>query len=1144
MERITMKKAIIFHGISLVLVLLLCSCASNRRLMRQTPFTSQNRLRMDYPGEQNRTNLWPLYYHNNDFYSVMWPFFDLDSKGWSLRPFYNRDGNDYSVLFPLCGWENTPDRNVGWCLNYLWKYRSDGTVGHFLVPFITYQHTYALLSGKKESKEKKSKTVIWAMPYFYKSDYNDNVTESFLTYYRKSSGCRHKSLLLPLWFYKSMTADGNNYKGQQTCSLTLFPLFSYWDYAASANKEYIKSKLFSPLVYCQRTKTHYKNSPEQEYSKLWVPGIPLFCYYQHSNELKNNQTIHRHCRFWLLLYYQSRQYYAYFSTLLPFYIYSKQDPAPESRKLYDNTITDSSPKSSSLYIPLLFSCYITKNNYFPRGINSEKCPRAFDHEKIYDLWTPLYSTRHQEMNTHDQLTSKITRSANCKHEIPASIPFLFYNSQSFYNNRAFCPPHDGLESRWRKTSYLFPFFYYSTFSDSYNNIVKRRPLIRKSYATPKSISSKLSTPKTSPASTICKKFIPIKHTVSTNTGSEFYSLPFFRTSSPYAYLSNNAWSRGIPIVPFLYYQSADFNGLNKLWILPYYHESGPCKQTSSLLPLWYYSKQTPEHRRIYEALLNEKKPAPATSFIIPALLSGYIEKFKYLQFKIGIEREIQYGALLYSKSAASKTILDRISGKTTTQEKWSHSIPAWLPLLYYQAKGYDDEKTLWTLPYYRYRSKRFDIDLLTPFWYQATVKQLPENADSELKRIFPRGYRTWAIPLLGSYFQRSLPGNDQNDHNINSALTTPFFFEKKTERHTNQANKKQVANEQIWIRGVPYIPFLYYHKYFSGDNQQMWLFPYYSDNNHKSSMSLLPPLFYYRKYHLNNIIFMQIYPLLYFQYEYNQRLISVQFPLWYFSRKDNNKFLWAGPWISRTNGNTTDRWLIPLFYSSTTKTNNILLSLPGVFYRHHKFKDYESWTTLAPLWYSDFTPHRDTVVAGPWFSRTSKTRKKHGLIPLYFLWEDKYRTNFLSLPGFYLRNTKKNQAFYSSFLWPLIKYEQESNGKAYWRFWPLISREKEMGFPAIFDYASNYKGSSWRFLWFFVNCEKDYSGKLKNFSILNRLFRYNRERDVVNIEIFPGCSYDSSMGKSSFSILGGLFSYQNIHGKRNGKVLFIPWGND
>lgn len=45
-------------------------------------------------------NLWPFFFRSNQYFSILWPFIDFDPYGMAVRPLYNHEGDDYSILFP------------------------------------------------------------------------------------------------------------------------------------------------------------------------------------------------------------------------------------------------------------------------------------------------------------------------------------------------------------------------------------------------------------------------------------------------------------------------------------------------------------------------------------------------------------------------------------------------------------------------------------------------------------------------------------------------------------------------------------------------------------------------------------------------------------------------------------------------------------------------------------------------------------------------------------------------------------------------------------------------------------------------------------------------------------------------------------
>ena len=126
---------------------LMVSCASSRRMERSSPFSDEpessirqtaksgtdSSLKLtrktDNPPElnvdQERVNFWPLVYRRPGLFTVLWPMADFDKNGMAIRPFYVRDGDEYSVMFPLAAWN--PVNKDGWVLNTYWEKTFNGS---------------------------------------------------------------------------------------------------------------------------------------------------------------------------------------------------------------------------------------------------------------------------------------------------------------------------------------------------------------------------------------------------------------------------------------------------------------------------------------------------------------------------------------------------------------------------------------------------------------------------------------------------------------------------------------------------------------------------------------------------------------------------------------------------------------------------------------------------------------------------------------------------------------------------------------------------------------------------------------------------------------------------------------------------------
>jgi hypothetical protein len=125
---------------------LLCLCAtgciSSQRMARAMPWSEAAG-----PGQvrDDRVNLWPLLYQAGDMTSVLWPLADFDRRGFAVRPLLVQDGADWSLLFPLSGW-NTQTGN-GW---FLTGYRSRHNLGFFPLFNVGDGFNYATLAWWNE----------------------------------------------------------------------------------------------------------------------------------------------------------------------------------------------------------------------------------------------------------------------------------------------------------------------------------------------------------------------------------------------------------------------------------------------------------------------------------------------------------------------------------------------------------------------------------------------------------------------------------------------------------------------------------------------------------------------------------------------------------------------------------------------------------------------------------------------------------------------------------------------------------------------------------------------------------------------------------------------------------------------------------
>ena len=161
-------------------------------------------------------NIWPFFFRSNAYWSVLWPFIDCDEYGFAVRPFYNQEGDDHSIFFPLSSW-NTAEKS-GWvltgawgpgyagCLPMFWTWnQKDGAFGGYYTPLVFYWGDRAKLTNRYDFRE-------YAYNRFAK---NDLSLFALLAYYSRGQEvyCGNKERLLQC---SSDLSDKYNRKELQT----------------------------------------------------------------------------------------------------------------------------------------------------------------------------------------------------------------------------------------------------------------------------------------------------------------------------------------------------------------------------------------------------------------------------------------------------------------------------------------------------------------------------------------------------------------------------------------------------------------------------------------------------------------------------------------------------------------------------------------------------------------------------------------------------------------------------------------------------------------------------------------------------------------------------------------------------------------
>ncbi len=251
-------KASFLSSLALLAVLFASSCASSERMNRlgydsdsySAPKASRIsggrfdeavvNLRAPADLKDRQVNIWPFCTVNSRYVSILWPFIDWDDFGMAVRPFFNQEGNDCSILFPLSSW-NTVDGD-GWALNAYWNENHFGIFPLFHYgkahdsfwyagPFLGGEHTFGILPLCLFGEYLNIVGPVW----WEKNTPGDAREYGFFPLFWKYKG---GSTFLPLYYYDRddcflsplfwmfMTPDG---KGNEIWGKGQYLILGYWD---------------------------------------------------------------------------------------------------------------------------------------------------------------------------------------------------------------------------------------------------------------------------------------------------------------------------------------------------------------------------------------------------------------------------------------------------------------------------------------------------------------------------------------------------------------------------------------------------------------------------------------------------------------------------------------------------------------------------------------------------------------------------------------------------------------------------------------------------------------------------------------------------------------------------------------------------
>ena len=182
------------------LFFLLAGCASSERMnrmsggvfqeysapksyrIRSQKFQAKTRRlesgRTDRIGQVENTpvNVWPFWFSSDYYTAVLWPFIDWDDYGFAVRPFYNQEGDERAVLFPLSAWN--PANGDGWVLSagwnttgfgfipLCWQNRDENSFWYYYTPLLIHSEETAPLTLRNRYQD----SFTWFLLGYFKGE--------------------------------------------------------------------------------------------------------------------------------------------------------------------------------------------------------------------------------------------------------------------------------------------------------------------------------------------------------------------------------------------------------------------------------------------------------------------------------------------------------------------------------------------------------------------------------------------------------------------------------------------------------------------------------------------------------------------------------------------------------------------------------------------------------------------------------------------------------------------------------------------------------------------------------------------------------------------------------------------------------------
>jgi hypothetical protein len=1138
------------------------SCESSRRMdrfLKEKKVTDQEELKGD------RVQGFPLFYQNGVQTSVLWPLFDKDDKGISVRPFYNREENEQAILFPLSAWNKA--EGDGWVGPYRWNqdrhalfpiyYKSQG-FNHYLnyyktennqgfFPFYNYSKKGDFwcwwLYGMETTPESQRHSVLAGLLSRWEKKNNGDYTAYLFPYYSKKEGDTKTNMLLPLYHSKKSSTSERR---------TLLPLFHQYTKANGTSGFYTplgghsqsaakSMTMISPFYYSRK-------SPTSKSKTL----IPLFHQFSKADGTSGVYTL-------LGTYSKNRDSSNWL--IWPLY-HAKTTPKNENKTLLPLFHQSSNDQGDSRFYSLLGG--YTKNN---------------GNENL--MITPFWWS-----------------GTKGDHKYQLLFPF-YYRSQYGENDRKWLFPWYSFKNGTEKTQALFPFYFRNQYGEN-----DRKWLFPY-------FSSQCGDEKQQ----MIFPFMWRKSTPRTD-----------RWITPLSYYERTGNKKTNNILPL--YFSKEQGDKSSKHLLPLYF-SGQDKEKSynTLLP-FYYKGKSETRESLFTALYSRSRDGESagfTNYFGPLYHHEFSDNYSYSSFLWPLTHFSQNGedryknfAELYryqkESGATERSYLFRIAAQNDhgwrvtpfIGNDYDAEASPWNKLsLYHSERDQEGEKSVRMWPFFSYS----ESSKKKSFIYRSSL----------FTRFNTENKSSWNLtPLFGS----------ERIGEQGKLSLLPFYWHKKEEGETSQAYYLAGlgARDSHGWRISPFVGSdydreasswnklsLYHTELDDEDKRSTRLWPFYSYSESKNANRFIYRSSFFSRVKTEDRSTWNMTPLFGGQKTANKAKVTL-FPFYWHDKKSDE--------ITHSNalagffGNDPEGWRLSPLISKRRDKSNSLHYLNLIQYTKNKR---ENDLLIFPLYHSDEKRNEEgDLIEASWsapyllslFSHKKSVTEENNEVLMGLIYKNlKSYTkegelkshSYGNYPFYYREKTKTDLGFCekSKLLMGILYHNTErtdlngeilSEAGGSFPFYNHFKNKKCEGLNLLFGilycdekkyndegemisrsmgsfpfYSRNMKGddADLTILGFLANYEKKGTDKRFRFpaifnlrglidvaknehkSKVNYFYLYSHEKkgDTTRRDIFPGIKWDSGEKESRFSFLWNFYERHEIDGKKGGHIFFIPWGS-